>query len=106
MSSFKDVKNGAAADIIFLVDSSWSIGKEHFQLVREFLYDVIESLAVGDNDFRFALVQFNGNPHTEFLFNTYRSKQEVLSHVSNMSYNWGQQSDWKRISIRNAEPPH
>uniref|UniRef100_A0A452F573 Collagen alpha-3(VI) chain n=1 Tax=Capra hircus TaxID=9925 RepID=A0A452F573_CAPHI len=81
-----DVKNGAAADIIFLVDSSWSIGKEHFQLVREFLYDVIESLAVGDNDFRFALVQFNGNPHTEFLFNTYRSKQEVLSHVSNMSY--------------------
>nr|XP_019596499.1 PREDICTED: collagen alpha-3(VI) chain isoform X3 [Rhinolophus sinicus] len=81
-----DVKNGAAADIIFLVDSSWSIGKEHFQLVREFLYDVIESLAVGENDFRFALVQFNSNPHTEFLLNTYRTKQEVLSHISNMSY--------------------
>lgn len=86
MSFFKDVKNGAAADIIFLVDSSWSIGKEHFQLVREFLYDVIESLAVGENDFRFALVQFNSNPHTEFLLNTYRTKQEVLSHISNMSY--------------------
>ncbi|XP_072817999.1 collagen alpha-3(VI) chain isoform X2 [Vicugna pacos] len=84
-----DVKNGAAADIIFLVDSSWSIGKEHFQLVREFLYDVIKSLAVGENDFRFALVQFNGNPHTEFLLNTYRTKQEVLSHVSNMSYTGG-----------------
>ncbi|XP_019485550.1 PREDICTED: collagen alpha-3(VI) chain isoform X2 [Hipposideros armiger] len=81
-----DVKNGAAADIIFLVDSSWSIGKEHFQLVREFLYDVIESLAVGENDFHFALVQFNGNPHTEFLLNTYRTKQEALSHISNMSY--------------------
>lgn len=86
MSFFKDVRNGAAADIIFLVDSSWSIGKEHFQLVREFLYDVIKSLAVGENDFRFALVKFNGNPHTEFLLNTYRSKQEVLSHISNLSY--------------------
>ncbi|XP_043732720.1 collagen alpha-3(VI) chain isoform X3 [Cervus elaphus] len=93
-----DVKNGAAADIIFLVDSSWSIGKEHFQLVREFLYDVIESLAVGDNDFRFALVQFNGNPHTEFLFNTYRSKQEVLSHVSNMSYIGGSNQTGKGLA--------
>lgn len=86
MSSFKDVKNGAAADIIFLVDSSWSLGKERFPLVRQFLYDVIESLAVGDSDFHFALVQLNGSVHTEFLLNTYRTSQEVLSHVSNMSY--------------------
>ncbi|XP_027443901.2 collagen alpha-3(VI) chain isoform X2 [Zalophus californianus] len=92
-----DVKSGAAADIIFLVDSSWSIGKEHFQLVREFLYDVIESLAVGDSDFRFALVQFNGNPHTEFLLNTYRTKQEVLSHISNMSYIGGSNETGKGL---------
>ncbi|XP_074858011.1 collagen alpha-3(VI) chain isoform X4 [Carettochelys insculpta] len=81
-----DVKIGAAADIIFLVDSSWSIGKEHFQLVREFLYDVVKSLAVGGNDFRFALIQFSGNPHTEFQLNTYLSTHDVLSHISNMTY--------------------
>ncbi|XP_008584327.1 PREDICTED: collagen alpha-3(VI) chain [Galeopterus variegatus] len=92
-----DVKNGAAADIIFLVDSSWSIGKEHFQLVREFLYDVIQSLAVGENDFHFALVQFNGNPHTEFLLNTYHTKQEVLSHISNMSYIGGSNETGKGL---------
>nr|XP_017531177.2 collagen alpha-3(VI) chain isoform X2 [Manis javanica] len=92
-----DVKNGAAADIIFLVDSSWSIGKEHFQLVREFLYDAIKSLAMGENDFRFALVQFNGNPHTEFLLNSYRTKQEVLSHISNMSYTGGSNQTGKGL---------
>ncbi|XP_057359373.1 collagen alpha-3(VI) chain isoform X2 [Manis pentadactyla] len=92
-----DVKNGAAADIIFLVDSSWSLGKEHFQLVREFLYDAIKSLAMGENDFRFALVQFNGNPHTEFLLNTYRTKQEVLSHISNMSYTGGSNQTGKGL---------
>jgi collagen type VI alpha len=97
MSFFKDVKNGAAADIIFLVDASWSIGKEHFQLVREFLYDVIESLAVGENDFHFALVQFNGNPHTEFLLHTYHTTQEVLSHVSNMSYIGGSNQTGKGL---------
>ncbi|EDL92063.1 procollagen, type VI, alpha 3 (predicted), isoform CRA_d [Rattus norvegicus] len=81
-----DVKNGAAADILFLVDSSWSAGKDRFLLVQEFLSDVVESLSVGDNDFHFALVRLNGNPHTEFLLNAYHSKQEVLSHILNMSY--------------------
>ncbi|XP_071290375.1 collagen alpha-3(VI) chain [Agelaius tricolor] len=80
------VKTIAVADIIFLVDSSWSVGKEHFQLVREFLYDVVKALDVGGNDFRFALVQFSGNPHTEFQLNTFPSTQDVLSHIANMTY--------------------
>ncbi|KAM6199999.1 collagen alpha-3(VI) chain isoform 8-T9 [Sarcoramphus papa] len=83
------VKTIAVADIIFLVDSSWSIGKEHFQLVREFLYDVVKALDVGGNDFRFALVQFSGNPHTEFQLNTYPSTRDVLSHIANMPYMGG-----------------
>ncbi|XP_054427208.1 collagen alpha-3(VI) chain [Pteronotus mesoamericanus] len=94
----RDVKSGAAADIIFLADPSWSIGKDRFQLVREFLCDVIKSLAVGENDFRFALAQFDGNPHTEFLLNTYRSTQEVLSHISNMSYTGGSNQTGKGLA--------
>lgn len=86
MSSFKAVRNSAAADIIFLVDSSWNMGKEHFQLVRQFLYDGVWALAGGEQDFHFALVQFNGDPKTEFLLNTYRTSQEVLSHISNLTY--------------------
>ncbi|NWU25636.1 CO6A3 protein, partial [Dyaphorophyia castanea] len=79
-------KTVAVADIVFLVDSSWSVGKEHFQLIREFLYDVVKALDVGGNDFRFALVQFSGNPHTEFQLNTYLSTRDVLSHIANMTY--------------------
>ncbi|XP_054850273.1 collagen alpha-3(VI) chain [Eublepharis macularius] len=84
-----DVKIGAAADIIFLVDSSWSIGKEHFQLVREFLYDVVKQLDAGENDFRFGLVQFSGDPHTEFQLNTYHTMKDILSHISHMAYMGG-----------------
>nr|XP_020658029.1 collagen alpha-3(VI) chain isoform X5 [Pogona vitticeps] len=85
----ENVKVGPAADIIFLVDSSWSIGKEHFQLVREFLYDVVKQLDVGGNDLRFGLVQFSGNPHTEFQLNTYHAMQDVLSHIAHMPYMGG-----------------
>lgn len=97
MSFFEDVRNGAAADIVFLVDSSWSAGKDRFLLVQEFLSDVVESLAVGDNDFHFALVRLIGNPHTEFLLNTYHTKQEVRSHILNMSYIGGSNQTGKGL---------
>lgn len=71
------------------MDSSWSIGNEHFQLVREFLYDVVKQLDVGGNDFRFGLVQFSGNPHSEFQLNTYHTLQDVLFHISHMPYMGG-----------------
>ncbi|XP_029462348.1 collagen alpha-3(VI) chain isoform X2 [Rhinatrema bivittatum] len=88
----QDDKNGAvaaAADIIFLVDSSWSIGKEHFQQVREFLYNVVKRLDIGGNDFHFALIQYSGNPHTEFKLNTYKANQDILFHIWNMPYMGG-----------------
>ncbi|XP_069472084.1 collagen alpha-3(VI) chain [Ambystoma mexicanum] len=76
----------AAADIIFLVDSSWSIGQEHFQQVRQFLYNTVKLLDAGGSELHFALVQYSGNPHTEFQLNTYRSTEEVLFHIWTMPY--------------------
>ncbi|RXM30018.1 Collagen alpha-3(VI) chain [Acipenser ruthenus] len=84
-----DGRQGVAADIIFLVDSSWSIGKENFQYVREFLYDVVKALNKGDNEFNFAIVQYSGSPKTEFQLNTYANKQDILFHIRSMPYRGG-----------------
>ncbi|MGH0163172.1 UNVERIFIED_CONTAM: hypothetical protein FKN15_047330 [Acipenser sinensis] len=84
-----DGRQGVAADIIFLVDSSWSIGKENFQYVREFLYDVVKALNKGDNEFNFAIVQYSGSPKTEFQLNTYANKQDILFHIWSMPYRGG-----------------
>ncbi|XP_069052885.1 collagen alpha-3(VI) chain isoform X1 [Lepisosteus oculatus] len=81
-----DARKGVAADIFFLVDSSWSIGKENFQYIREFLYGVVQALIKGDDAFNFALVQYSGSPKTEFLLNTYATKQDILFHIWSMPY--------------------
>ncbi|XP_059503102.1 collagen alpha-3(VI) chain-like [Stegostoma tigrinum] len=78
-----------AADIVFLVDTSWSIGQENFQYVREFLFRVIKAFEIGENRFRFGLVQYSEKPQTEFHFNTYFTKQDILFHIWNMSYKGG-----------------
>ncbi|XP_034041974.1 collagen alpha-3(VI) chain-like [Thalassophryne amazonica] len=85
-----DCAQGLAADIYFLVDSSWSMGKENFEHVRQFLYSTVEALHdAGGDRFKFALVQYSGSPETEFHLNSYPSIQGVLAHIKAMSYRGG-----------------
>ncbi|XP_054871199.1 uncharacterized protein col6a3 isoform X6 [Amphiprion ocellaris] len=85
-----DCAQGLAADMYFLVDSSWSMGEENFEHVRHFLYTLIQSLhQVGGERFKFALVQYNSRPETEFHLNSYPTTQGVLAHIKSMSYRGG-----------------
>ncbi|KAM4559282.1 collagen alpha-3(VI) chain-like isoform 1-T1 [Odontesthes bonariensis] len=83
----EDCAQGLAADMYFLVDSSWSIGEENFEHVRQFLYSLIKSLhQVGEDRFKFALAQYNSRPETEFHLNSYPTTQEALAHIERMTY--------------------
>lgn len=89
-TSFEDCAQGLPADIYFLVDSSRSIGQENFEHVRQFLYSLTQSLhQVGGDGFKFAMVQYNSKPETEFKLNTYPTTRGVLAHIKAMSYRSG-----------------
>lgn len=77
------------ADIVFLVDGSWSIGTDNFEQIRRFLYTLVNSFDVGPDRVRIGLVQYSTSPRTEFLLRTYRTKQEVLRYISNLAYMGG-----------------
>ncbi|XP_060909960.1 collagen alpha-3(VI) chain-like isoform X2 [Labrus mixtus] len=86
----EDCAQGLAADIYFLVDSSWSIGEENFEHVRHFLYNLTKALhQAGGDRFKFALVQYSNRPETEFQLNSYPTAQGVLAHIKTMSYRGG-----------------
>lgn len=66
------------------------MGEENFDHVRQFLYSLIQSLhQVGGGRFKFALVQYNSRPETEFQLNTYPTTQGVLAHIKAMPYHGG-----------------
>ncbi|XP_064200281.1 collagen alpha-6(VI) chain-like isoform X2 [Anguilla rostrata] len=79
----------AVADIVFLVDGSWSIGTENFQQIRAFLVSLVDSFDVGPDQVRIGLVQYSTEPVTEFLLNAYTDKQEILQHIQNLPYRGG-----------------
>lgn len=107
---------GAKADLVFLIDGSWSIGDESFNKVIQFVtsmtgaFDVIspDGMQVSINirgclKYVFAmfvlshlslfeqvsLVQYSDDAKTEFKLNTYHDKGIVMSALQTVRYRGG-----------------
>uniref|UniRef100_A0A671FMT5 Collagen type XX alpha 1 chain n=1 Tax=Rhinolophus ferrumequinum TaxID=59479 RepID=A0A671FMT5_RHIFE len=77
------------ADMIFLVDGSWSIGHSHFQQIKAFLASVIEPFEIGPDKVQVGLTQYSGHPQTEWDLNAFGTKEEVLGAVQHLHYKGG-----------------
>ncbi|XP_059375547.1 collagen alpha-1(XIV) chain, partial [Carassius carassius] len=79
----------AIADIVILVDGSWSIGRINFRLVRMFLESLIRAFAVGSEHTRVGLAQYSGDPRIEWHLKTHSTKEAVINAVKNLPYKGG-----------------
>lgn len=79
----------AAAEIILLVDGSWSIGRTNFRRVRDFLEGLVTPFLIGPNHIQIGLTQYSGDPRTEWQLNNYRTKEQLLEAVRNFRYKGG-----------------
>ncbi|KAM9851920.1 collagen alpha-6(VI) chain-like [Aulostomus maculatus] len=77
------------ADLVFMVDGSWSIGTENFKQIRQFLYTLVNSFDVRPDHVRIGLVQYSTTPRTEFLLNTYQDKAAILQSIRELPYMGG-----------------
>nr|XP_020464152.1 collagen alpha-1(XIV) chain isoform X3 [Monopterus albus] len=79
----------AIADIVILVDGSWSIGRVNFRLVRMFLENLVNAFDVGINKTRIGLAQYSGDPRIEWHLNAFSTKDAVIDAVKNLPYKGG-----------------
>lgn len=77
------------ADIVFIVDGSWSIGSENFEQIRRFLNTLVSSFDIGPDRVQIGLVQYSTAPHTEFQLNTFQNKEDILAHIKSLPYRGG-----------------
>uniref|UniRef100_A0A672LBJ1 VWFA domain-containing protein n=1 Tax=Sinocyclocheilus grahami TaxID=75366 RepID=A0A672LBJ1_SINGR len=71
------------ADIFILVDSSAS--RQEQQIIRTFLPRLLQQLNVGKNTNRVGLAQFSENVKEEFLLNTDKARNEILSSIRSLT---------------------
>ncbi|TRY92824.1 hypothetical protein DNTS_024890 [Danionella cerebrum] len=85
-----DVCRGAKADLVFLIDGSWSIGDESFAKVRQFVFNMIGAFdIISQNGMQISFVQYSDDAKTEFKLNTYHDKGMVLSALQMITYRGG-----------------
>uniref|UniRef100_A0AAQ6ID77 Solute carrier family 35 member C2 n=1 Tax=Anabas testudineus TaxID=64144 RepID=A0AAQ6ID77_ANATE len=84
-----ECKSDAAADIMLLVDGSWSIGRTNFRRVRDFLEGLVTPFNIGPDHIQIGLTQYSGDPRTEWNLNNFTTKDQLLEAVRNFRYKGG-----------------
>ena len=71
------------------MDSSGSVGYSNFQVMKDFVYEIVDSFEIGSDSVRVGVMSFASSYVFHFYLNTYTTKFQVLSAVSGLSYNSG-----------------
>uniref|UniRef100_A0AAX7UCA1 Collagen alpha-1(XII) chain n=1 Tax=Astatotilapia calliptera TaxID=8154 RepID=A0AAX7UCA1_ASTCA len=82
-------RTNAQADIVLLVDGSWSIGRLNFKTIRAFIARMVGVFDIGPDRVQIGLAQYSGDPKTEWHLNAHRTRESLLDAVSNLPYKGG-----------------
>lgn len=74
------------ADIVFVMDSSGSIGSQNFYLQKNFLVKFAEVFKIGPNDVQVSVVSFSSQVVPEFNLNAYHDKDKLVTAIKNIRY--------------------
>lgn len=86
------------ADIVLLVDGSYSIGLANFAKVRSFLEVLVNSFDIGAHKVQISLVQYSRDPHTEFTLNKHHDISAVVKAIRAFPYRGGSTNTGKAMT--------
>uniref|UniRef100_A0A8C7E435 VWFA domain-containing protein n=1 Tax=Naja naja TaxID=35670 RepID=A0A8C7E435_NAJNA len=82
-------REASVADIVFMVDGSWSIGPKNFRIIQDFLYTLVNSFDIGKDKIQVGMIQYSDDPRNEFLLNFFHQKKDILKKIQNLNYKGG-----------------
>ena len=76
-------------DLIFVLDSSGSVGYNNFQLIKALTYNITNSFEVNPDHIHVGVITYATYTYIRFYLNTYDTKSQVLQAISNLPYTAG-----------------
>uniref|UniRef100_A0AAQ6AME4 Collagen alpha-1(XII) chain n=1 Tax=Amphiprion ocellaris TaxID=80972 RepID=A0AAQ6AME4_AMPOC len=83
------IETNAQADIVLLVDGSWSIGRLNFKTIRAFIARMVGVFEIGPERVQIGLAQYSGDPKTEWHLDAHNTRESLLEAVANLPYKGG-----------------
>lgn len=73
-------------DIVFILDSSASVGPINFEEMLKYVSVIIKDLTAYGQDHRFSLITYSTDVKTIFSFNRYNTIEQILEAVQTTTY--------------------
>lgn len=80
---FLECKRIERLDIVFVLDSSGSIGEANYTLMKNFMIGFVNKTEVGKNQVQFGALKYSDDPETLFYLNSYSTKPAIIEHIRN-----------------------
>ena len=76
-------------DVVFVIDTSGSIGSSRFQLIREFIANITAELIRNSPGSAVGVILFASSAHIQFNLQTHTRLNSLLSAINNLPYSGG-----------------
>nr|XP_058921448.1 collagen alpha-6(VI) chain-like [Kogia breviceps] len=79
----EECKRIEVLDVVFVIDSSGSIDHDEYNIMKDFMIDLVKKANVGKNHVRFGALKYADDPEVLFYLDNLGTKWEVISVLQN-----------------------
>ncbi|XP_021375367.1 uncharacterized protein LOC110464458 isoform X14 [Mizuhopecten yessoensis] len=79
----------STADVVFILDTSGSVGRDNFYRMLNFTWSTVRELEVDSGNYRIGLMTFSDRANREFNLNSYDTKEKLKKAISRTAYIYG-----------------
>ncbi|KAL3865536.1 hypothetical protein ACJMK2_042912 [Sinanodonta woodiana] len=91
------------ADVVFVIDSSGSIGAENFLKLKEFMKNIVRTFDIDSRYTRVAVIKYNDYPNIEFKLNNHTNLNDLLAAIDGINYTIGGTNTADAIQLMRSE---
>nr|XP_033794994.1 collagen alpha-1(XXI) chain-like [Geotrypetes seraphini] len=76
----------APSDLVFILDGSWSVGPENFEIVKKWIVNISSNFDIGPKFTQVGIIQYSDHPTLEIPLGSYDSSDDLLRRMELIEY--------------------